>query len=108
MRGRNAEKPWIGSFVFEPEEGGVAKAPTDPAAVDTQRPLSTDPDVEKQSQSPSASGSGDSSEEKGKGKEDEKDPNLVGFDGPEDMENPHNWPGSKKWRVTICMRCFSS
>ena len=29
-----------------------------------------------------------------------KDPNLVGWDGPNDPENPMNWPRSKKWIVT--------
>jgi len=30
-----------------------------------------------------------------------KDPNLVDWDGPDDPENPMNWPVSKKWTVTI-------
>ena len=29
-----------------------------------------------------------------------EDPNLVGWDGPNDPENPMNWPRSKKWLVT--------
>ncbi|KAI1460339.1 MFS general substrate transporter [Annulohypoxylon moriforme] len=28
---------------------------------------------------------------------DEKDPNIVEWDGPNDPENPMNWPDSKKW-----------
>jgi len=31
----------------------------------------------------------------------EKDPNLVDWNGPTDPENPMNWPVSKKWTVTI-------
>ena len=27
----------------------------------------------------------------------EVDPDLVGWDGPNDLENPMNWPESKKW-----------
>lgn len=27
----------------------------------------------------------------------EKDPNVVDWDGPTDLENPMNWPDSKKW-----------
>lgn len=27
----------------------------------------------------------------------EKDPNIVDWDGPNDLENPMNWPDSKKW-----------
>ncbi|KAH8811726.1 major facilitator superfamily domain-containing protein [Xylogone sp. PMI_703] len=32
-----------------------------------------------------------------------KDPNLIEWDGPDDPENPMNWPMSKKWRVTVMM-----
>jgi MFS transporter, DHA1 family, multidrug resistance protein len=32
-----------------------------------------------------------------------RDPNLIEWDGPNDPENPMNWPTSKKWRVTIAM-----
>lgn len=28
---------------------------------------------------------------------------LVVFDGPDDPENPLNWPKSKKWAVTMAM-----
>lgn len=34
-------------------------------------------------------------------KEDKKDPNLIEWDGPDDPENPRNWPQSKKWLTTI-------
>ncbi|SNX84458.1 probable mfs-multidrug-resistance transporter [Melanopsichium pennsylvanicum] len=29
------------------------------------------------------------------------DPNQVGWDGPNDPENPQNWSQSKKWRITV-------
>ena len=32
-----------------------------------------------------------------------KDPNLIVWDGPNDPENPMNWPASKKWIVTVCL-----
>lgn len=32
-----------------------------------------------------------------------KDPNLIEWDGPEDPENPMNWPTSKKWTVTLAL-----
>lgn len=35
--------------------------------------------------------------------EKKKDPNLVEWDGPNDPENPMNWPVSKKWRVTVSL-----
>ncbi|ESZ93783.1 hypothetical protein SBOR_5839 [Sclerotinia borealis F-4128] len=31
----------------------------------------------------------------------EQDPNLVTWDGPDDPENPMNWPAKKKWMVTV-------
>lgn len=92
MRGRNAEKPWIGTFGFEPEDGSP-RAPVDPADVDGRSKSSDGPDVEKSSGSASAS-SGQSGD---KGKD---DPNLVSFDGPDDTLNPMNWAPAKKWRVT--------
>ncbi|KAK1765488.1 polyamine transporter 3 [Phialemonium atrogriseum] len=36
-------------------------------------------------------------EEKRPVTEDEDDPNLVSWDGPDDPQNPKNWPDSKKW-----------
>ena len=27
----------------------------------------------------------------------ERDPNIVDYDGPDDPQNPYNWPKSKKW-----------
>jgi hypothetical protein len=33
----------------------------------------------------------------------QKDPNLIEWDGPEDPENPMNWPTSKKWIVTLAL-----
>ena len=32
-----------------------------------------------------------------------RDPNLIEWDGPEDPENPMNWPASKKWTVTLAL-----
>jgi hypothetical protein len=29
----------------------------------------------------------------------EVDPHVVGWDGPDDPENPQNWPDSKKWGI---------
>lgn len=36
-------------------------------------------------------------------KEQQKDPNLIEWDGPDDPGNPMNWKTSKKWRVTIML-----
>lgn len=35
----------------------------------------------------------------------EKDPNLIDWDGPDDPENPMNWSTSKKWIVTVALAC---
>jgi DHA1 family multidrug resistance protein-like MFS transporter len=32
-----------------------------------------------------------------------KDPNLIEWDGPDDPENPMNWPVTKKWIVTVAL-----
>lgn len=36
-------------------------------------------------------------------KKEEKDPNLIEWDGPDDPGNPMNWPRWKKWMVTIVL-----
>ncbi|KAG8845868.1 hypothetical protein FRB96_002236 [Tulasnella sp. 330] len=41
--------------------------------------------------------------EKGKA----KDPNEVGWDGPEDPHNPHNWPMRKKWTAMTIVSFFT-
>lgn len=38
-----------------------------------------------------------------KSEEPAKDPNLIVWDGPNDPENPMNWPASKKWIVTVSL-----
>jgi len=40
-------------------------------------------------------------------KKGEKDINLVTWDGPEDPENPKNWPTKKKWMATITVSLFT-
>ncbi|KAL5379202.1 hypothetical protein DPSP01_008651 [Paraphaeosphaeria sporulosa] len=35
--------------------------------------------------------------------ESEKDPNLIGWDGPEDAENPQNWGKGYKWFITTIL-----
>jgi hypothetical protein len=32
-----------------------------------------------------------------------KDTNLIEWDGPNDPENPMNWPASRKWVITLSM-----
>lgn len=62
--------------------------------------------------STSAGGEGEEGEHQGEGdgqantrvaKEDEKDPNEVGWDGPDDPENPQNWSKKKKWYLTVLL-----
>ncbi|CAD0110017.1 unnamed protein product [Aureobasidium uvarum] len=40
-------------------------------------------------------------DEKDDGEEEEKDPNLVDWDGPDDPGNPMNFPAWKKWTITV-------
>ncbi|KAK4540600.1 hypothetical protein LTR36_009030 [Oleoguttula mirabilis] len=40
-------------------------------------------------------------------KKGEKDINLVTWDGPDDPDNPKNWPKSKKWAATITVSLFT-
>ncbi|KAB8356686.1 hypothetical protein FH972_024262 [Carpinus fangiana] len=37
----------------------------------------------------------------------EKDPNLVTWDGPDDPENPKNWPMRRKWIATFVVSSFT-
>ncbi|KAK0894926.1 hypothetical protein LTR02_012038 [Friedmanniomyces endolithicus] len=40
-------------------------------------------------------------------KKGEKDINLVTWDGPDDPDNPKNWPKKKKWAATITVSMFT-
>jgi DHA1 family multidrug resistance protein-like MFS transporter len=42
-------------------------------------------------------------EESKKKEQKEKDPNLIEWGGPDDPENPMNWPAKKKWIVTVTL-----
>ncbi|KAM0450711.1 hypothetical protein ACHAPV_010320 [Trichoderma viride] len=39
--------------------------------------------------------------------ENTNDPNLVTWDGPQDPENPKNWPNKIKWRYTVAVSFFT-
>lgn len=39
--------------------------------------------------------------------EEERDPDIVGWDGPDDPENPKNWPNRKKWAMTWVVSLFT-
>ncbi|KAK9237991.1 major facilitator superfamily domain-containing protein [Lipomyces kononenkoae] len=39
--------------------------------------------------------------QRGMSRVDSKNPDVVGWDSPDDPENPFNWPNRKKWRVTF-------
>ncbi|MCJ1401580.1 hypothetical protein MMC11_004796 [Xylographa trunciseda] len=41
------------------------------------------------------------------GVDNEKDPNLVTWDGPDDPENPKNWPDKAKWKYTVGVSLFT-
>ncbi|KLP08485.1 related to multidrug resistant protein [Fusarium fujikuroi] len=64
------------------------------ASIDIERPVS------QRTLTPSYTGSATKKDEENATKEDlaqPEDPNAVGWDGPDDPNNPMNWPAKKKW-----------
>lgn len=55
----------------------------------------TEKDIEREAQTPSS--------RRPSNQEPAKDPHLITWNGPDDPENPQNWPESKKWMVTIAL-----
>ncbi|KAL4945091.1 hypothetical protein BDV06DRAFT_55394 [Aspergillus oleicola] len=45
--------------------------------------------------------------EKSKSTRSEQDPKLVTWNGPDDPENPKNWPMRKKWTTVVMVSCFT-
>lgn len=37
----------------------------------------------------------------------ERDPNMVSWNGPDDPDNPKNWPMKRKWMATFVVSCFT-
>lgn len=35
------------------------------------------------------------------------DPNVVDWSGPDDVQDPHNWPSSKRWAQIILVSLFA-
>ncbi|GAB7337237.1 hypothetical protein MBLNU457_g2610t2 [Dothideomycetes sp. NU457] len=64
------------------------------------RSADQDTDLEKQESKDKPNEQDDKDE---KDEEEKKDPNLIEWDGPDDEENPMNWPEGKKWLVTCTM-----
>lgn len=64
-----------------------------PAAESSPTSTLNEKDVEKQN---------DPSEKNDK-QDEEEDPNLVDFDGPDDPMRPMNWPHGKKWLYATCL-----
>jgi len=58
--------------------------------------LDQNEDVEKQ-----RNGNNDEQQQQPEKEKEGKNPNLIEWSGPEDPENPMNWPKSKKWIVTM-------
>lgn len=75
-----------------------------PSARETTTSLSQDTDLEKGTilkgaKSEEATLNGDETTQEEAEAEAERDPNIVDWDGPDDPENPQNWPDSKKWGI---------
>ncbi|KAI3475521.1 hypothetical protein L1887_63078 [Cichorium endivia] len=66
-------------------------------------PSPTHPDGSKPKHAPQREESDDTSEQgRPRGNPDEQeDPNQVGWDGPDDPENPQNWSQKRKWALTL-------
>ncbi|EAA31306.1 MFS general substrate transporter [Neurospora crassa] len=83
-----------------------AQTPRDSGTFDKERPLDFDVEKGEQSESDGATIQAHSErgvsthtgdKEKAIAEETEQDPNIVDWDGPDDPENPMNWPDKKKW-----------
>lgn len=69
------------------------------------RHIMTNDDTGTQSISPISSYK--NNEQDDDGDEDEPvDPSTLDWDGPDDMDNPHNWPTWKKWFATMTAACL--
>ena len=98
------------------EEGHDADIPSSDRAVKPERePLNKETPVDpekgdKRDVSSNSSEAGDRDLEKAQQTttdeaEEQQDPNVVDWDGPEDPQNPYNWSAAKKWR-NIAMLSF--
>lgn len=67
--------------------------------VDEEGSRHDDTDVENGDQS----GDNEKAEQLKRKESNNKDSNLIEWDGPNDPENPMNWPAKKKWIVTIAL-----
>lgn len=83
-----------------------AQTPRDSGTFDKERPLNFDVEKGEQSDLDGATIQAHSergvsthsgNQEKAIVEETEQDPNIVDWDGPDDPENPMNWPDKKKW-----------
>ncbi|KAF5865391.1 hypothetical protein ETB97_004208 [Aspergillus alliaceus] len=63
-----------------------------------------DVDLERGAQSPSGVGILSETEKSNKS---QQDPNLVSWNGPDDPDNPKNWPTRKKWGAVLIVSCFT-
>ena len=101
MRGKRSNLPWIGTFNFEQpdQKEHFDTTPIPDSAVTgvfSQASSGLETDMEK------LGDSGQSSPAKVEDEAEEKDPNLIEFDGPNDPANPQNWKPWKKWIYTTC------
>lgn len=71
---------------IEPEKSNTDRPSTASSSSPSSKEASGQQDVEK--------GAADATAEEA---EAPRDPNIVDWEGPDDPENPYNWPASKKW-----------
>ncbi|KAG6000743.1 hypothetical protein E4U21_005042, partial [Claviceps maximensis] len=70
---------------------------------DTSDDISDEKDLERGNSSEDGTDRGDEKT----GRDGTEDPDLVGWDGPNDAQNPKCWASMKKWTVVISVSCFT-
>ena len=78
------------------ERGG--SGPSSLASDEKAKPLNSPSDLEAQGDNKDSANKDDANEQ--------KDPNLVTWDGPDDPQNPKNWPYNVKWKFTVGVSLF--
>jgi DHA1 family multidrug resistance protein-like MFS transporter len=77
------------------------KAKTGRPAGSNEESFSSEADVEMQRDRTNRSSLDEKNDEKDDGEKEEKDPNLIDWDGDDDPGNPMNFPSWRKWMITV-------
>jgi hypothetical protein len=97
--GHDADIPTNAGSI-RPVASRTSTRPRTPAGDENELSLAMEKDVEKHA----AAGSVSSIDEP---EETVSDPNIVDFDGPDDLDNPLNWKPSKKWGMVLLISAIT-